>query len=231
MTGHARFGFTEEMRGLEHDLLEMGARAERMVQYSLDSLTRLDPSLARQVLELDDEVDRAELSIESRCLRLFALQQPAGSDLRSVSTVMKMITDIERIGDLSVDIAKITLKIEKEFGDASAIDVIRMGNSARLMIRASLQAFVSRDLSLLGQVVDEEDRVDEMYRELRTQIFHDMRENPDQVVIDGWLMLAIHHVERIADHALNIAERVHFMITGEMRHLVEHHRADAELSN
>ncbi|MGV3614927.1 MAG: phosphate signaling complex protein PhoU [Fimbriimonas sp.] len=221
-----RHAYHTEMALLEHDLLEMASRAERMVQGAVESLTRLDTETAMAVIVSDDEVDELDLAIEGRCLRLLALQQPMGTDLRTVGTMMKMITDVERVGDLAVDIAKITLKVEKEYGEVSFIDLPRMANAARSMLREALQAFVRRDLVLVHEVVARDEEVDQLYRELRAQIFANMRECPDMVVSDGWLLMAIHHVERIADHAVNIAERVSFMVTGEFRQLATSHRSD-----
>jgi phosphate transport system protein len=215
--GFGRIAYAEEMRILEHDVLEMGSRAGQMVGIAVDALTQLNVSQARQVLAEDDEIDRRELEIETRCLRLLALQQPMGKDLREIGTAMKVITDIERIGDLAVDIAKIALKVEKEFGDASVIDIPRMGAVARAMVTEALEAYIRRDSDLVNRVCERDEEVDEMYRVMREQLFRNMRTAPENVVTDGWLLLAIHHVERIADHAVNIAERVNFMVTGETK--------------
>jgi phosphate transport system protein len=215
--GIGRIAYGEEMRILEHDLLEMGSRAGRMVGMAVDSLTHLDVSLAMTVLAEDDEIDRRDLEIETRCLRLLALQQPMGKDLREIGTAMKVITDIERIGDLAVDIAKIGMKIEKEFGDATVIDIPRMASVARAMVTEALEAYIRRDSDLVNRVCERDEEVDEMYRVMREQLFRNMRTAPENVVTDGWLLLAIHHVERIADHAVNIAERVNFMVTGETK--------------
>ena len=215
-----------EIQELEHDLLEMGSRAEAMVGLAVDSLIRLNTEEAREVLKRDDDIDERDLAIENRCLRLLALQQPMASDLRTIGTAMKMITDIERIGDLAVDIARITLKIQQEFGETSVIDIPRIANVARNMIRLSLEAFVKRDLEIVDQVIRMDDEVDSLYRELRGQLHTNMRGNPDMVVSDSWLLLAIHHVERIADHSVNIAERVSFMVTGNFDQLAISHRSD-----
>ncbi len=218
-SGFARKAYNSELEQLEHDLLEMGSIADQMVAHAAEALTSLDPQLAMSVITRDDEIDARDLSIEERCIRLLALQQPMASDLRVVGTVMKMITDIERVGDLAVDIAKIALKIELEYGDVGFIDLPRMAGSARSMFREALEAFVRRDLDRVRDVIERDEEVDAQYRELREQIFRNMRERPDMVVSDGWLFLAIHHVERIADHAVNIAERVSFLVTGEFKQL------------
>jgi phosphate transport system protein len=216
---YARQAYYDEINELEHDLLDMGSRAEQMVALAVDALCSLDLQLAHSVMIRDDEIDIRDLAIETKCLRLLALQQPMAGDLRVVGTAMKMITDIERVGDLAVDISKITLKVEKEFGETSFIDIPKMAKVARTMFHEALEAYVHRDLVRVEEVCARDEEVDALYRELRTQIFDNMRSNPDLVVADGWLLLAIHHVERIADHAVNIAERVNFMVTGEFKQL------------
>jgi len=205
-------------------LLEMASIAELMVGQSVEALATLDTQLAMSVILRDDEVDQRDLSIEERCVRLLALQQPMAGDLRIIGTAMKMITDIERIGDLAVDVAKIALKIEHEYGQVGFIDLPRMANTARSMFRQALEAYVRKDLNLVREVCERDEEVDEQYRELRAQIFENMRAYPEMVVSDAWLLLAIHHVERIADHAVNIAERVNFMVTGDFKQLKSSNR-------
>lgn len=223
---HTRTVVDVELSKLEHDLLEMGSIAERMVAKAVDALCELNVTEAMSVLREDDEIDLLELEIEGRCLRMLALQQPIGSDLRTVGTAMKMITDIERVGDLAVDIARVALKIEKELGDTRVIDIPRMASVARAMFIQSLEAYVKRDLQLVQSVIKQDDEVDELYRQLRGQIHESMRRQPELVVADSWLLLAIHHIERIADHAVNVAERVHFLVTGEFKQLAASHRSD-----
>jgi phosphate transport system protein len=218
-SSHARQAYNDQILELEHDLLEMGSRAEKMVGEAVEALCKLDSALAMSVLQKDDDIDARDLSIEMRCLRLLALQQPMAGDLRVIGTAMKMITDIERIGDLACDIAKIAMKVEKEFGETSFIDIPQMASLARGMLTEALEAYVRRDLERVAEVCRRDERVDDMYRLLRGQIFDNMRENPELVVADGWLLLAIHHVERIADHTVNIAERVQFMVTGNLKQL------------
>lgn len=214
------------MRGLEHDLLEMGSRAEAMVASAVDALTKLDTAEAMVVIERDDEIDERDLEIENHCLRLLALQQPMASDLRVIGTAMKMITDIERVGDLAVDIAKVTLKIDKELGETSFIDIPKLANVARSMFRDALESFVRHDMDLVQHVIACDDQADELYRMLRGQIHEHMRHHPEDVVSASWLLLAVHHLERIADHAVNIAERVEFMVTGSTAHLTGGRRRD-----
>lgn len=223
-TGNARHSFITELERLEHDLLRMGSKVEAMVNLSVESLCRLDVVLALDVCNRDDEVDELDLEIEDRCIRLLALQHPIAGDLRTVSTAMKMITDIERVGDLAVEVAKIGMKIDKELGRADIIDIPRISRAAVQMFRESLEAYVKRDLEIVESVIRQDDEVDRLYRTLREQLFDRMRQDPQNMVTNSWLFLAIHHVERIADHSVNIAERVHFMVTGSFEQLAGAHR-------
>ncbi len=218
-----RHSLAQQIEQLEHELLEMGARAEIMVGKAAESLTTLNHELAMDVIRSDDEVDLLDLDIEERCIRLLALQQPMAGDLRVIGTAMKMITDIERVGDLSVDIAKAGLKIEKELGDVRYVDFARIATIAREMLHTALEAFVKKDLDLVATVISKDDDVDAMYREIRGQIHDHMRRSPEDVVAASWLLLALHHIERVADHAVNIAERVSFMVTGRFEQLAKSH--------
>jgi phosphate transport system protein len=203
----------------------MGSLAESMVAQAVDSLVNLDTAMAMRVVLSDDEIDDRDVEIEAWCLKLLSLQNPTGADLRTVGTAIKIITDLERIGDLAVDIAKAGMKIEKEFGSPNIIDVPKIAAECSSMLRLTLQAFVRRDLDLVNEVIEKDDVVDQLYRDLRDQIHAHMREEPDAVVSDSWLLLAIHHLERVADHTVNIAERISFMVTGQFVQLKQSHKS------
>jgi phosphate transport system protein len=211
-----RAAFNEELSMIAHDVVSMGARAEHMVGMAVQSLNELDVVLARSVLAKDDEIDKLYFEIEARCLRTLVLHNPLAGDFRLIGGTLKIITDIERIADLAVDIAKIGMKIDKEFGSPNIVDLPRMAVIAQEMFRISLQGFGQTNLEVLQPLNEMEDEVDAMYRELRESVFSDMRRSPENVVSDGWLLLAVHHVERIADHAMNIAERVRYVVSGEL---------------
>jgi phosphate transport system protein len=221
-TAH-RVTLNQQIGELEHELLHMGALAEAMVARAAEALVTLNADLAAQVIAGDDEIDLLDLEIEERCVRLLALQQPMASDLRTIGTAMKMITDLERVGDLAVDIAKASLKIEKELGETSFVDFNRIATVARSMLLEALEAFVKRDLDLVAAVIAKDDEVDSLYRDLRGQVHDRMRNHPEDVVAASWMLLAIHHIERVADHAVNIAERVSFMVTGRFEQLAHSH--------
>ena len=213
---YARQNFDRELAELEHELLEMASAVERMMADASQALIKLDPELARQAINQDDAIDQMELAIESRCMMIIGLQNPAGADLRLVGACLKIITDLERCADLAVDLAKAALKIDNESGRSDIIDLGKFATLCRKMLHESLEAYVRRDLERVQQVADLENEADGLYRELRAQVFLLMRRDPDFVVAHGWLFLAIHHLERIADHSVNIAERVHYMVTGDL---------------
>ena len=215
----------DELSALEHSLLEMGSLAESMVTKAVDALVALDVDAALEVVRGDDVIDALDVEIEGRCLRLLALQQPMAGDLRVIGTAMKVITDIERIGDLAVDIAKTARKVQGELGSTDFIDLRRMSVVVLRMLRGSLEAYVKRDLELVETVCRTDDEVDDLYKTLRGQIHAHMRANSDQDVAASWLLLAIHHLERVADHAVNIAERVQFMVTGKLTQIATSHQS------
>lgn len=213
--------YTREFQELERNMLEMATRADTMVGEALVALRTMDTKAAFAVMNADDAVDRLDLAIEAQCLRLLALQQPIGGDLREIGSVMRIIVDVERVADLAVDLAKIVLKIDQELGTTGIVDLERVGALSRTMVNTAMQAFARRDGSVAAEIVIQEDEADRLYRELRGQVHAYMRAHPDQVVSASWMLLALHHIERISDHALNIAERVVFMVTGEVE--THHH--------
>lgn len=217
----------DEIREIERSLLEMVVLADAMISDSVTALTTLDTQLATEVIRRDDAIDALDVAIETRCLRLFALHQPMASDLRVVGTVLKLITDVERVGDLAVDLAKIARKIEDELGDSSLIDVPRIGQLSVKMLRQAIDAFLRRNVEMARAVCQQDDAVDELYKSFRSQLHRTMIERPDMVVTASYLLLAVHHFERIADHAVNIAERVHFLVTGRFEQIAPTHREDA----
>jgi len=220
-----RQAFDTELKDLETRLLAMASLTESMVADAVEALVKRDLKLAEQVIYRDDEVDEMDLGIEALCLRLLALQQPMASDLRIIGTAMKMITDIERIGDYAVDIAKAARKLADEPSTEPLIDIPKLAYHARRMLRESIEAYVKRDLQLVLQVCEEDDIVDQLWRQMRTQLHEVMQQDSSRVVTGSWMLLVAHYIERIADHATNIAERVWFMEVGKLENLAKRHKS------
>ncbi len=214
-----RESFDRELQVLQKDLLKMGMVAEDMVHKALQALANRDMALADTVVAMDDEVDRLNLEIESRCLQLIALQQPMAKDLRTIAAVMKIITDVERVGDYAVDIAKESVKLADRPLFKPLVDIPNMAELVKKMLRESLEGFVTRDLNLIHQMIRHDDDVDHLYKYLFDELMGFMEKDPRLVYQALHLLMITRSLERIADHITNIGERVIYMETGEMKEL------------
>jgi phosphate transport system protein len=216
-----RNSFHQDLDQLQQNLLRMGSLVEDAIYNAVDSLRRQDLSLAEQVLRADDAIDRLESELETECMRLFALQQPLARDLRVIGTVLKAVTDLERMGDEAANIAEITLRIGDQPLIKPLIDIPRMSELVKAMVRKALDAFVRRDIALAAEVRRSDNAVDAMYAALNDELvemtmrFQSMREANQAFQ----LLMSARHLERIGDHATNLAERVVYMVTG---HVVSH---------
>lgn len=219
-----RSQFEEELETLRNLLLEMGSLADRALADSMRALEERDVAVAVRVIDADDEIDAMDLKIEGVCMRLLALQHPLASDLRLVGTAIKIITDLERIGDHAVDIAKAGRKLAALPTHGPLADLPRMANIVRKMLRSALDAFVKHDLALVDQVVQDDDEVDDLFHSIRADLHRTMQGNPDLVVEASYSLFVAHYLERMADHVVNIAERVYFAETGEPAQLAKSHR-------
>ena len=220
-----RSQFGVALESLRHRLLDMGNTVDEMMATAMRALTEQSVELAEQVLLSDDEVDSLDIQIEAECMRLLALQQPMARDLRLIGTALKVITDLERIGDHAVDIAKAARKLAREPLYAPIVDIPKMGNCVRQMLEDSLSAFVNHDLPLVDRVVSADDEVDTMFHELREQLHEVMKRDPELVVQASYLLFVAHYLERIADHTVNIAERVYYVETGNLTQLAKSHKS------
>jgi len=215
-----RHSFDTQLRELEQDLLRMGSLVEGMVDQSVRSLLERDVALAEAVIAEDDRVDELDLSLETHCMRLLALQQPMAKDLRTIGTVLKAITDLERIGDYSVDIAHITLRLVDHPGPLPRVDLAGMTEAVKAMTRSVLRAFVDRDLEAVHRIcLEDDDVVDHAYHRLFDELLELMQRDPSQVVPSTHFILAARCLERIADHVTNVAERIQYMETGVLEEL------------
>lgn len=205
----------DELKILDHDVIEMASRAEKMLSHAVDAFCKLNTELAEAVIESDDAIDSLDLDIEMRALQLLAGQKPGGVDLRLIGTAIKMITDIERVADLATDIARCAIAIEQEMGPADIIDLGHIAFVAQAMFRTSIEAYVNQDIAKVEEVGRDERVVDKLCLDMRGQIYKHMREHPTEVVSACFAFEAVNAVERIADHSHNIAERVAFMVTGD----------------
>ncbi len=208
-----RSHFDEQLAQLNTELIEMGALCEEVIALASQALTKGDIRLAKKVAPLDSEIDQKEREIESLCLKLLLQQQPVARDLRQISAALKMITDMERIGDQAEDIAEI---VEFLSGRTSENDGIlqEMARATIKMVTESVDAFVKHDIMVAEKVIADDDTVDDYFDQVKKELIDRIAKNPDdgEVAID--LLIIAKYFERIGDHAVNIAEWVIFSVTG-----------------
>lgn len=212
--------FDEELAGLKIKLLDMAALSEEAVARSTEALVERDKSIAQQVILGDEVINMLEIEIDELCLKLLALRQPIAKDLRVITAAMKIITDLERIGDLSVNISQRTLDLITETPLKPLIDIPRMAKLAQDMVRHSLDAFVNQDAELARRVCLQDDAVDQINHQIFRELLTYMLQNPKNIKQSLDLILIGRHLERIADHATNIGEDVVYMVKGET---IKHH--------
>jgi phosphate transport system protein len=217
-----RESFDEQLGQLQQRLLQFGSFVEAMLERAVRALVEQDVVLAQEVVNADDTADDMDLDIEQQCMKLLALQQPMSRDLRAIGTTMKVISDIERIGDYSVDIARIAIKLSGSDYFKPLVDIPRMAELVRRMLRRSIEGMVAGDLDVEYQVVAMDDEVDETWRRLYGQLVAIMQQQPEVVPVAVPLLLVARYLERIADHVENIAERVGYMETGRLEELKAH---------
>jgi len=199
--------------------LQMCVRAESMVRRAVRSVVDRDAELGRAVIETDTELDRLEIEVDRACLRCLALRQPVGRDLRFVTTVLKMVTDLERIGDLAVNIARRGLELTAGAGLQPPLDLVRMGELAADMVRVAADAFVSDDPELAVGLRARDADVDRLNREAVQRWLEVMTAHPSQAERALALTSISRYLERIADHAVNVGEMVVFLVEGrDVRH-------------
>jgi phosphate transport system protein len=208
--------FHEELEALKQTLLAMGGLVEDQIRRVMKALLERDDVMAQEVIERDRQVNTYDVEVDEQCVSLLALYQPAAGDLRFITTAMKIVTDLERIGDQAVNIAQRVLELNREPQLKPYIDLPRMAEKAQRMVKESLDAFVAHDTALARQVCAEDSEVDllkeQIFRELLTFMMEDPRTIPRAIR----LILISRFMERVADHATNIGEMVVYLVEGKM---------------
>ena len=219
MTQHTSRHYEQELETLKEKILLLGGKVEEMIASAMKSLLNRDPGLARRVIASDREVDSGELDIDHLCLSLLALRQPAASDLRFIATALKIVTDLERIGDLAMNIAERSIELSEEPPLKPYIDIPRMASAATGMVKEALDAFVKREPRLAIEVLQADAAVDQLNVQLFRELLTYMIEEPKNVSRALRITFIAKYLERVADHATNIAQMVIFMCEGrDVRH-------------
>jgi phosphate transport system protein len=209
-----RSDFDRLLETLQSDLGEMGRLVEETTKQAIRALQNRDADLAQQVIDHDDVIDNLQDTLETKCLGILATQQPAATDLRTVMSVVHMGVELERMGDYAEGIAKICLRIYQEPLLKPLIDIPRMAELALKMLNEGLQAFAERDEDLARKVCADDDAVDDLYNQIYRELLTYMLEDPRNIQRATYLLWVAHDLERIADRATNIAERVIWLISG-----------------
>ena len=208
-----RSRFDEQLSQLNREMIEMGALCEEVIALASQALTEGDAALARKVAPLDGEIDQKERDIEAMCLRLLLQQQPVARDLRQISAALKMITDMERIGDQAEDIAEIVPFVVGHSAENDAL-LKEMARATIQMVTGSVDAYVKHDLALAEKVVADDDIVDGFFDQVKEQLIGRIARSPEEGEYALDLLMIAKYLERIGDHAVNIAQWVTFSVTG-----------------
>lgn len=219
-----RIRLQNDIERLNKSVLSLGALVEERFRMAVKAIERRDVDLANRVIEGDVEIDQREVDLEEDCLKILALHQPVADQLRYIVAVLKLNNDLERIGDLAVNIAGSVHVIGQYSEIRVPYDYFAMAERTQSMIEQSLDSFVNKDLDLALKVCAQDDEVDSMKRELQSQFSSEVCQNPVRMEAQIELFLVSRHLERIADHATNIAEDVIYMISGAIhRHRGSHY--------
>lgn len=207
--------FDRQLSTLNDELIEMGSMIEKSIETAIKALVNQDVDLARHAIEADEEIDRQERIIEDLCLKLLLQQQPVAKDLRLISSALKMITDMERIGDHASDISEITIALTDQPYIKKLEHIQQMAKETMIMLVGSIEAFVDKDLEKANEVIKRDDVVDDLFDKVKKELIQMIHENADKGEQAADLLMVAKYMERIGDHATNISEWVIFSITGE----------------
>ena len=217
---HTDSTYEHELRQLREQLLVMGSHVERIIGDSIQALLERDTNLADRTILADNIVDRMEVDLDGLCLQILARRQPVASDLRFITLVLKVVTDLERIADLGVNICQRMLELNIEPQLRPGVDIPHMGREVQSMLREVLDAFVAKDAERARKIIDRDQIVDALYAQVFHELLASMMESTHNVYRATRLQSIAKYLERMADHTTNLAEMVIFMVDGQdVRHL------------
>ncbi len=211
-----RVDYEKELRALQDELLMLGSMVEKAIIKAVDALKRRDVETSKQVISEDDAIDELRFKLEDKCVEIIATQQPIAKDLRVVFSILHMAVELERMGDYAEGIAKIGIMIGQEPPLKPLIDIPIMADKAVSLLRRSLNAFLNRDVEEAKKVCKDDDDVDNLYDQVYRELLLFMIQDPKTIQRATYLLWVAHDLERTADRATNIAERVIYMVTGKM---------------
>ncbi|RJQ40384.1 MAG: phosphate transport system regulatory protein PhoU [Dehalococcoidia bacterium] len=214
-----RTAFHKKLREIQDEILAMGSMVSKSVLRSIDALKNRNLEMAHQIIADDQKINGKRFEIEEKCIELIATQQPLASDLRTIIAILNITTEIERIGDYAVGIARIVIMIGDEPPLKPLIDIPRMAEKIVEMLRRSLDALINRDADAAREIAVEDDLVDQLYDQVFRELLTFMAEDPKTITRATRLMWTAHNLERAADRVTNICERVVYIVTGKMEEI------------
>lgn len=212
---NARKNFDASLQELKEKLLKMSGLVEKSLHESVESLKVINVQLAEEIIELDNVIDDLELVIEEQAIELIATQQPVAKDLRKIISAIKIASDLERIADLSVNIAKVTKRLEGQKLIKPLIDIPKMTEAAQKMLRISIDSYINEDISLAKQLAAMDDYIDSTYKMILSELIDYMVKDPNVINQGQQLAFVARYIERIADHITNIGESVIYLVSGD----------------
>jgi len=214
-----RTEFRKRLRAIQDDVLAMGSMVEKAITRSVEALRNRDVDAARQIIARDNDINQKRFQIEEKCIELIARQQPMARDLRTIISVLNIVTEMERIGDYAEGIARVVIQIGDEPPLKPLVDVPRMTEKTVSMLHRSLDAFVRGDAALARSIAPEDDEVDHLYDQVFRELLTFMVEDPRTITRATRLIWVAHNLERSADRVTNICERVVYNVTGKMEEI------------
>jgi phosphate transport system protein len=212
--------FDDELKTLKEKLLRMAALVEEAVSFSIEALKDQAEEPAREVMRIEEDINLLDVEVDETCMRLLALRQPMAGDLRFITSAMKIVSDLERMGDLATNVAELAIELAKLPLLKPLIDIPRMARLAQDMVRDSINAFINRDEALARNICERDDAVDALDDQIFRELLTYMMEDPGSVKRAVDLILVSRNLERLADHATNIAEDVIYLVKGKT---IKHH--------
>ena len=206
--------FDRQLEQLNNELINMGSLIEEAIEMAITALMKQDAKKAKEIVDFDEEIDEKEREIESLCLKLLLQQQPVARDLRQISAALKMITDMERIGDHAADISEMTILMAGTPYIRNIEHLQTMAKEAMVMLVKSIEAYVEKDLEKAEKVIESDDVIDDLFDQIKAELIDAIHQNPDNGEQAADLLMVSKYLDRIGDHATNIAEWVIFSITG-----------------
>lgn len=208
--------FDAELLELNQEMTAMAAAAQEAIDVVTESLTTGDEPTAHRAIEIESSLDQMERDIEDHCLRLLLRQQPVARDLRTISTAMKMVTDLQRIGDQAANIAEISILLSRGEQIRVPEDITQMSRRAGVMVKQAIAAYTGRDLEMAVAVVNLDDEVDDLFSKVKAELIDRIASNRDDADDAIDLIIIAKYLERVADHAVNIAQWAMFCVTGQL---------------